>query len=614
MSGKGFGMADSSTLKNSASKELFQKNYDLLFQRFPKLAFLAHSFTSRYAFCESKSGELNARRRNRFLHDPSSIAGEMEQWQKEVSWEGAEVVYVYGTGLGYSFLMLHNWLQEEGKKELVYLEDDPDAFISFLHTEIAGKVLQNPQAHLFFLFSKKKTAFQELADLFPAKKIEVLPAPHNLQKKKAFFARLRLELFRKTTLSEGLFLDRLYSYIPFRNFPKNLQLLPQSFAVNALKGTFNNIPAIVCGAGPSLKEDLANIRGGAHKALVIAGGSAITALSTKGINPHFGVMIDPNVDEYLRLKASCAFETAMIYNMRTENAVFSTFNGPLGYVRSSICSLADLWMEDELGITGPFLGQNLSSESLSVMGLCLAIAVFFGCNPIILAGVDLSYMGGKRYADGVLASDSIDTKAIDSEKIAEDRIFERHSADSSHMATTNVKWIMESSVLSRFAKRYPSRTFINASSKGLALKHIPYFPLQEALEKCPQQTDIQGLIFCEIGKAKFRLTKEKCQGVLKTLYESVQKCLECATLMEEETARILKDSKLAPDYQSGRMILAEMDIKEEIAYRILFYDTAKILDLYVKRSFKGASEKEKKHRKWHCFTEILKQYQKLLQS
>ena len=386
--------------------------------------------------------------------------------------EKAEGLYFYGLGTGAPYFHVKDWLKANPARVLIFLEDDPGIIASFLYRSQAAEILSDPQVHL----ALGKKEIDRLAEMFPFKRIEAASLPSYKNKG---FRNLRLKLMRKTTLTHALHIDRLHGYQPFQNFVQNLRHLPRSFYANALKGAFQDVPAIVCGAGPSLQQSMETLRSLENKALIIAGGSTLAALSSQGVLPHFGMAIDPNLEEYRRLKNSFAFEVPLLYSTRVFPAVFQTCNGPFGYMRSGIGGVPELWIEEELGLLDRLIGESLSPESISVTTICVAWAQFLGCNPILLNGVDLAYTGKKRYASGVADDDEVPFAAIDAEKSAADRILKRKDRLGNPVYTA-VRWIMESASISHFAKKHPEVRFINTTEGGIGFKGIDYEPLTEA--------------------------------------------------------------------------------------------------------------------------------------
>lgn len=459
-----------------------------------------------------------------------------------------ELLYFYGLGRGEIYAAVKSWLDASPTHQLVLLEDDPALISSFLDLPEAVEILSHPQVHL-------EMEFAHLAEKFPVQRIEVA----GLASKKGV-AKLRLELLRKTALSHALRLDRLYGYQPFLNFVKNLRHLPRSFYANGLKGAFTNVPAIVCGAGPSL--DIPVLKELENRALLIAGGSTLAALSSQGVLPHFGMAIDPNLEEYKRLKNSFAFEVPFLYSTRVHPGVFQTCSGPFGYMRGGIGGALELWMEEELGLLDPLLGEKLAPETISVTGICLAWAQFLGCNPILLNGVDLAYTGKRHYARGVVEEKKIVFEEIDREKSAADRILRRKDRNGKTIYTA-VRWVMESASISQFAKEHPEVRFINTSAGGLGFKGIDYVPLQKAVSTLKEQ-NLRARVYEEIAKHPM---PQQTEAII------TQKMGE----LKESLARVIDALRILSGEKKGSSALAELELKEEIAYLYLFYDIYQVL-------------------------------------
>jgi hypothetical protein len=470
--------------------------------------------------------------------------------------EKAEVLYFYGLGTGSSYTTYKSWLQKKGERKLIILEDDPGVICSFLHREEALELLSNPQVYLE-LFSKKPEEMEALANRFPVKRAEVLALPS-----KGKFQKMRLQLLRKTALSHALHCDRLHGHQIFSNFVENLRHLPYSFYANRLKNTFKDVPAIVCGAGPSLAQSIETLKTLENKALLIAGGSTIAALSSKGIIPHFGMAIDPNLEEYRRFRNSFAFDMPLLYSTRVHPGVFQTCNGPFGYMRSGIGGAPELWIEEELGLLEPLLGEHLPPETISVTAICVAWAQFLGCNPILLNGVDMAYTGNKRYASGVIEKDEPLLREMDAEKSAADRIVKRKDRFGKYVSTA-IRWVMESDSISLFAKKYKKTLFINTTEGGIGFKGIDYVPLAEAT-RCFKEQELRKQVFEKIQCAS--MDKNSSQ----VIQERLQELTKSLDLLIEQLEILAKK-------RGGSAALAEIELKEQIAFLYLFYDIYQIL-------------------------------------
>ncbi len=509
------------------SSSIYEKAIDLFVERFPTLGL--------------QLGSWSAKKPSKEILPPIHL-------------EREEVFYFWGLS-DEVYFACKEWLKK-GENQLVFLEDDSGIIASFLQNQTALEILSNPQVHIE-LFSKKAADIETLANRFPVRRMEFsgFTSKKNLKK-------IRLEFLRKTALAHGLYMDRLHGHQPFHNFVENLAHLPSSFYANGLKGAFPDVPAVICGAGPSLESTLNTLKTLENKALIIAGGSTLAALSSKGIQPHFGMAIDPNLEEYRRLKNSFTFEVPLLYSTRVHPGIFRTCNGPFGYMRSGIGGLLELWIEEELGLQDPLLGDFLSSETVSVTAICVAFAQFLGCNPILLNGIDMAYTGGARYASGVMENEKIAFEAIDREKSAADRIIRKRDRQGKTVYSA-VRWIMESASLSHFAKMHPKVRFINTTTGGIGFKGIPFMPLEEAVLSF-EKRDLRAQVFESIQECPMPTSAaEKIEEQMEMLGNSLGKVIESLEILAGE--------------KKGSQALAELELQEEIAALYLFYDIRQIL-------------------------------------
>lgn len=491
-----------------------------------------------------------------------------------------DLLYFYGIGQGEPYFFLREWLRGAKGRRLIFLEDDLSRVASLLHNKKCAQILKDDQ-----VFISQPRDVDALAEQFPLAHIEAYCLPSRRGRR---FQALRLQLLRKTALAHALHLDRLHGNQPFENFVRNLRHLPRSFYANRLQGRFQGVPAIVCGAGPSLDHAIPFLKTVEKKALVIAGGSTLAALSSQGISPHFGMAVDPNLEEYRRLRNSFAFEIPLLYSTRVFPTIFQTCNGPFGYMRSGIGGVPELWIEEELGLLDPLLGQHLNAETISVTAICLAWAQFIGCNPILLSGVDLAYTGGLRYAPGVDVEEKPD---LEETKRAADRIVKRKDRKGRPVYTA-VRWLMESASFSHFAKMHPETTFLNTTEGGIGFRKIPYCPLEEAGKRFfNQEFDLRAKIQQEIGAAPMpAATGEIIASKMHELKASLTRIIDWLEILAGE--------------KQGSSPLAEVELLEEMAYPYLFYDAHLVLDRELSLDKKGD--------KWKHFLNLARKYQLVL--
>ncbi len=168
----------------------------------------------------------------------------------------------------------------------------------------------------------------------------------------------------------------------------NLGAYRRSKRGRELFGKFQNIPAIVCGAGPTLDENMPILKELKDKALIFAGGSAMKILQTNGAHFHFGASFDPDPPEDRFVELNIPF----FYQSRVSKDLLKQMKGPL------------LWIEGNgnYPVEQVLYGDAATFDSgWTVANFITALAYFLGCHPIISVGMDFGAVDGKLYANGV---------------------------------------------------------------------------------------------------------------------------------------------------------------------------------------------------------------------
>jgi hypothetical protein len=496
----------------------------------------------------------------------------VEDWNSNLQLDQIDVLYIYGLS-GNAARGLQKWLAEKTGRHLVFLEDDMGVLQAFSQLPHAQEILDHPQIHLRWVPSVDAwdSILEECAAEFSFDKIEVSAV--KAYEKLPRFQKIKLSLLRKTVLWNALTSENVSGHLLHQNIIPNLRRIPQCSYVNSWKGAWKDTPIIICGAGPSLQtvaEDLRKIR---DRAVIIACGSALSALAHLGIRPHLGIAIDPNGREFDCLKGCTYRDLPLLFGSRLYPKVFELFDGPFGYIRSGTGSLLESYVEEELNLTDPFLGHDLGREALSVTTLALSLAEYWGCNPIILAGVDLAYAREKHYAEGV----PVTAKLNRQEKRAGEQWVRRKGAQG-HLVPTLIKWIMERDTIDSYAKSHPRTTFINASSGGLGFKHIPHRPFEEF---CKNSCDYDEKVGQLMGRTKISISDKQVEDVLASVGSSLERCVKIFRLLQQEESG------------SGKAVLYQSDLETEIAYQLVLGSSRDALERWGKRKDPLSLEQEK---------------------
>jgi len=532
------------------NEQLFAKNIALWSHTNPKQAILLQ-------YRQSQS--VNIR----------STPEEGQQWFKHLDLKGAVALFIFGVGKGDYYPPLQEWLKKDRKRRAVFLEDDLNVLHTFFGTEQATALLQDPQVQLLYFENLEDTeaVFEVLYWNFAMRRIVVSALEQYAQDKKELYENLRHKIAYDSAVKNALVDEYLrYGGAFFVNFYQNMLSLPGSYLGNKTFGSFKKVPAIICGAGPSLVKSLPQLKGVLNRALVFAGGSALNALNAAGIQPHLGAGIDPNPAQYARLSQNKAPEVPFYYRNRMYHDAFERITGPRLYVTG--CGGYDVsdYFEEALKINDEFL-----DEGHNVINFCLQIAWKLGCDPIIFTGMDLAFTGMKMYAPGIEENVQFDPDAFGDVDEFDEKPLLKQDIYGKPLYTL-WKWVAESDWIGEFGKEHPEITLLNATEGGLGFPGIPNLSFKEAIEThLVKQYPIADRLQVEIqNSAMPQATLPKLKKLMESLKSSLQRCAEAfESLLEEAEKEIqrLKKEKKGEFRQSGLSALLETDLMEEPGYQ-----------------------------------------------
>lgn len=488
--------------------------------------------------CQNENGELNLKDQEEtpnYFHSLVSPEREAKQWFLALNLQNVFVLYVYGIGLGYYYDAIKQWLKENPNRTVVFLEDNLEVIHHFLETERATDFLMNRQAKLYYFdWDSTILTFSFITSLFSLAPFSVASlkfyAKSKAQKLSEVYA--RIAFFHDMRISVSTEFLHLGDHLGFiGNFYKNLLLLPNSKLISQMANQFEGIPAIICGAGPSLGKNIHFLRTLKDKALIMAGGTAMNVLNGAGIMPHFGVGIDPNPSHYNRLISNTAFEVPFFYRQRMYNPALKAVHGEHIFVTGSGGYKISDWFEEKLGVSS----SDRIEEGHNVVNFNIGIAKHLGCNPIIVVGVDLAYSNDSSYAPGLVRhaihdpKDAFITKYAHEELLVKDDIYGKP-------VHTLWKWVNESIWFTQFVETNPGIRLLNCTEGGIGFAKVENMNLEDAA-KIYLKSDydfastIHGIL--QNSSVSNELTIEKVIEAYNTFAKSLINCEEyCNKLLE----------------------------------------------------------------------------------
>lgn len=521
-------------------------------------------FTDYLPFTSKEMNNLKMPWGGLYSDDPKK---EAEEWFKGLDLKNTKLIYVYGVGLGYYYETLTNWLKQNPENHVVFVEDDLGVLVKFLETKLAFQILSDSQANVCYVpdvldsEGVLETLYWSFV-LTPFVATGLKSYQHYKQNK---YTELTTKLLYDTTMKNALIDEYLhYGASFFRNFYPNILELHKSRFGNSLFGKFQGIPAIICGAGPSLEKQLPLLKELNDKAILFAGGSSLNAITAQGILPHFGAGIDPNPTQALRLSTSQAAGVPFFYRSRMMRDAFRKIPGERLYISGSGGYDVSEIYEDKFGLKAEFL-----DEGHNVVNFCTEIACRMGCNPIIYVGMDLAYTGMKSYSGGIEDNVTVSEEALMSAQDEEYRGVRKEDIYGKPTFTL-WKWVAEADWLSNFSKTHPECKMINATEGGIGFPGIENISFQKCLQDLTQQKNLKGKIQTAIDEAAIpQVTEEEVVALTHEIKESLIRSLNLIRILREELEAEKKDPNTDGTFSTGRAALAETDLYEEMAYKYI---------------------------------------------
>lgn len=554
-----------------ADEKTFTLNCDKWARFHPKEALLLPYVNSdQWSFVKTQAGEPNLRGPQFCVQSQDDAHHEATGWFSGLTLDKTDVLIVYGVGLGYYYQAAKNWLKAKKERYLVFLEDDLAVIKLFFETETATQLLEDKKIQLLYFkeLSDKEPLFESLYWDFAQKKMQVSGLLAYQTHKSAFYNELRYKIAFDSAVKNALIDEYLrFGGAFFINFYQNMLQLPRSYLGNRFFGNYTGVPAIICGAGPSLEKNIHVLKTLTDKALIFAGGSSVNALNAAGFQPHFGAGIDPNPMQQVRLMANQAFEVPYFYRNRMYHDAFKTIHGPRLYITGAGGYDIAEYFEEKFDIKEEFL-----DEGHNVVNFCVEIAQAMGCNPIIFVGMDLAYTGMRAYAPGV----------VDQVQVNEATLVSADDYDELAIVQTDIygkpiytlwKWIAESKWISDYAKEHPLTKFVNATEGGLGFAGVPNETLKDTAEELLKNTyDLDNRVFADIqNSAMPQVTPEAVNQAMVELKDSLIRCHEHLQTLIEENERLIDvvshDHRATNPTQSGLAALAETELAEESGYK-----------------------------------------------
>lgn len=435
-------------------------------------------------------------------------------------------------------IVLYN---DEGIDLSSFLQRGKEYYAVFIHTE-DGKTLfypYHPQIRHYYLTDEnKEETYRKIAWEFVFLKFGYLSSSPESE---TIFAEIDLcksAVHAIASEHADLGEDR------FQNFLIQLKKIQGAKSIAGLENAFQNVPAIICGAGPSFeKTDFSDLR---EKALLFCGGSALNACSQTSLLPHFTLHFDPN-PPYDRYAKHTLWEIPFLYQLRLNSQVLDLNHAPSILTPSSEGYSLENYLFEESTLDSGWVVGNFAVE----------VAKQMGCNPIILVGMDLCSDKTQIYSKGVHETLDLE-KWIPCTNIDGENCF------------TKKDWILAANWMEEFAKSNPEITCIN-SSKGLPLDGFTNLSIDQVCNQYLQHDfDLSALVHAKLENNWIAaVSEERAVSTIQDIHTSLQSCLKLCS----EVLRALERCYNEVREPGAEVFVLQHDLESELSYKVVIEPT-----------------------------------------
>lgn len=370
----------------------------------------ANPTTPQYDLQETQAGDLTLWHKGFAIHALSGAVAEANMLVSQQLLTAQHAINcILGLGLGYTTqAIVEQYTQQQLPKTAFIIVYEPDiVFLHFIFSNInlcnylkhpAIRVLPTPEALYNFveahLVAGDGISFIATEGYLKSEALTLKPVIEKLSKH-------AINTLRNADLLSNR--GKLWATQFLENLPKLATLLP----INALQDSLTNKVGVLCGAGPSLLDDITTLQQHRDNIVLFAVTGAVAPLVNNGIVPDFIVSMDYiGPSKHLKNLPKTALKTAnfvvgpsaegALFNWQHRNSWLGTlhFNEQFSYLLDTMY--------------GEKLPRYHTGGTVSIF--MFQVAFDLGIRDFVLLGQDMALRGNQVYADGTNVSFNHTTK------------------------------------------------------------------------------------------------------------------------------------------------------------------------------------------------------------
>jgi hypothetical protein len=282
------------------------------------------------------------------------------------------------------------------------------------------------------------------------------------------------------------------------NTLKNSKYLSYSNTIQELQTIVpQDLPAIVVSAGPSVRNEIENLKRAKGKAIIIAVDRILDYLLDEGVEPDLVATIDPKKPvQYFSRRTDVTIP--LLSFIESNHEIFDAHKG-----RKIICNcasfLSEVYIRSEKEVPKMITGSSVATTAFAA---CLEL----GLKNIILVGQDLAYDGGLSHAGSI----------NEGEETWRDTYVEGMDGT---MIRSRTDWKEFVLWFQDVIKIYPELNVIDVKQKGARIKGAAVMTLKEAIDQYGKK---DGEYHLDIEDLKVDMTLDMNKCMTNYFSESIQ--------------------------------------------------------------------------------------------
>ncbi|NFO32338.1 motility associated factor glycosyltransferase family protein [Clostridium botulinum] len=471
-----------------------------------------------------------------YIHSRYNPGKEAINWVNNIRIKDEDTVIIVGLGLGYYLDYLCEVIKD---KKIIIIEPYLEVFDKLLNFKDISKFLASE--NIVFMVNISPYVIRSLISeyLLENKIKKFLVCELSIYKKidEEYFKELYKEIAR--ALSEikcNIATEYSFSQMWLNNTIRLLDYIKKIPNINNFRGHFDNIPAVIVSAGPSLEKNMHYLKQIYNKSLIIAVGSAVNILEKNNISPHIIMGVDGQEMEAKIFKELKNTKPVLIFAPTIHHKAVENYKGLKACLTlNDDVSMVKLYKKIGLDVTCINCGPSISN-------IALDFAYYLKTSPILLIGQDLAYTNDNRYADGgihnEIVSKKINNKSNKYKKVVD---IDGNEVYTKYDLIGIKDWFED--YISVFKDKIE---IYNCTEGGIEIKGIPNLKFEHAINKfCCDEVDIEE----KLKLLCIKKVNEDKECILENLIDKYKE--EVNTLIKLSNKRLKEVYKAIDNYNEN---------------------------------------------------------------